>query len=392
MPGLVAKRWCRLLVILGLVILSLLLINSQLQVSEANGARSVDRSLEYRLSNGANLAVKSELDDKGAHFEKQPGDSDSLHGLPPEKLESRQYKESDQHAVQHNPDIVVESKNPPRPPPPGPHLPPGALFVVVLILSETPDAPHRRAVRNSWARKLTDYQVDRDGLVAAANREGEAFTTETLYRHFFIVGRLAGILDYVRAEMEKERDVVMVNENDYASTSAKLYSALMWAKMNLEFEYVLKTQDKVFLNVPGMIQWVAAQPRKRLYAGNMVHLARIMKKKRSPWYMADKFYQGKFYPDYLQSFAFIMSHDTVELLLNAWRGSLTAEIGLLHIDDLDVGIAMKNYSISPVHCPHFYKGFSTQLCKNPQVLAVGEVPRDKLQVLGENSLRGRPSC
>lgn len=392
-----AKRWFRLLVVLCIVFLSVVAIVSQLQAGE---------KLKEAPSGGARAAAAGSYEAEGPGLHLSNDDAhqqaaDSAQDMGGRQLavnngvikaDVQRAEVSNQLVPQGGQQDVAEEIPKERKDPPGPELPPGALFVVVLILSETPDAPHRRTLRSSWAKQLRSYQVDHDGLLQTVNGDSNAFSAENLCRHFFVVGRLARILDYVRTEMETERDVVMVDENDYASTTVKLYSALHWAQTNLEFEYIIKTQDTIFLNLPGTIDWLGRQVRQNLYAGHLVHLARTMKKKRSPWYMDEKFYSGKFYPDYLLSFAVMLSHDIVEKLLNFWRGSLTAEIGLLHIDDLDMGIAMKNMSVPPLHCPHFFKTFARSLCRNSKMLAVAEVPREQLQSLGETSLQGKLSC
>ena len=278
---------------------------------------------------------------------------------------------------------------------PKPLLPEGRLFVVVLVLSESPDAPRRTAIRDSWARPIGVYNIDHAQLATKVNKRGDGnFDVANVYRHYFVVGRLAGLLDYVRQEMEKEKDVVMVDENDYASTSVKLYWAFLWALSNLQFEYVVKAQDTAFINVPSMVSWLCLQPPTRFYGGHIVHLARIIKRKRSPWYMAESFYRGKFYPDYLLSFAFVLSHDMARLVTDVWRTRLVGDgQGLLHIDDLDVGLTMRNHSVPPLHVQRFYKGFTNGLCRDKQMVVIADVPRDKLQTLGDNMKRtGYPTC
>ena len=389
MAGFIAKRWCRLLSVISLIVISLLVVASQLKTganksldagNPVGNEKPNEKAAGLHLSNVEQPVVGGGLDSTSLQLNLQDRRQTDHAELPA--------RSSHQRPGEGGKVISKLGKTDP----PGPQLPSGALFVVILILSETPDAPHRRALRSSWAKPLQSYHINHDALVHSANAGGAAFTLDNLCRHFFVVGRLARILDYVRTEMETERDIVMVNENDYSSTTVKLYSALSWAKNNLEFEYVVKCKDNVFMNIPGVLQWLTGQAREKLYAGHVMHLARIMKKKRSPWYMDDKFYPGKFYPDYLLTFAMMLSHDIVDRLLITWKPTLSSETGLLHIDDIDLGIAMTKMAVSPLHCPNFFKTFTLGVCHNSQLLVVGEVPREKLQLLGESSLRGSPSC
>ena len=76
----------------------------------------------------------------------------------------------------------------------------------------------------------------------------------------------------VKRESQKYNDIILVNFTDnFHNLPIKVSMAFEWALGFCKFEYLLKSDDDVFLHIPNIYQFLGRKniPKTRLYAGNV---------------------------------------------------------------------------------------------------------------------------
>ena len=100
----------------------------------------------------------------------------------------------------------------------------------------------------------------------------------------------------------------------------------------------MKVDDDVYLHDPRLI-WLlktASLPEK-LYAGKVSHLSRVVRDRRSKWYVSEQYFNETYYPPYCIG-AFYISSKTVVLELLQVFGILAKRIGIKPVSLMPKGV------------------------------------------------------
>ena len=138
-----------------------------------------------------------------------------------------------------------------------------------------------------------------------------------------------------RAEIDKESelygDLVMGNFHDtYKNLIYKGLVAIKWIKLYCtNVDYVVKTDDDVFLNIFGLVYYLNTHDTKpKTVFCPRLEWIQIIRDKSSKWYVDPRYFPGQiYYPAYCLGLIYIFTKDIIEELYNLCQdpGSFTIE-------------------------------------------------------------------
>lgn len=190
------------------------------------------------------------------------------------------------------------------------------LSLVILVCTAVPDIKQREAIRNTW------------GSVASANNN-----TDYIRLAFLLGSTQNGTLQkQIEQEAANYFDIIQQDFIDsYQNLTLKSVMLLKWVSQYCpNVQYVLKTDDDMYVNVPNLVNTLARLPVKT----NVIYgvLFRKAKPNRNPsakWFVPKDQFDGDMFPDYLSGTAYAMSRDVTPKLLEQ-----TATVPFLVMEDV----------------------------------------------------------
>ena len=102
------------------------------------------------------------------------------------------------------------------------------------------------------------------------------------------------------SEADQYRDIIQANFMDtYKNLTLKVQLGLHWATKHCQsFDYIVKTDDDVYINLDALVTYLAQQkPKQPMYGGKCLMNAGPNRNKKSKWYMSHvDFPQTKYDP------------------------------------------------------------------------------------------------
>ena len=229
------------------------------------------------------------------------------------------------------------------------------ITLLALIKSHPKHAGRRNLVRTTWGR-YDQAQNSYD------------------FRRFFLVGTAGGKeLQTVIAEEEEEfGDIVTGNfEDTFYNLSEKAEVGFEWSYKHCSFEYLLETDDDVFINIPLILEKIRDQvfPKTDAYVGNVKLNSQVVRNEKG---MYEKYsvsfeeYAGSRYQPYCSGGAYIFSSDVIEKILPFVRQNPFS------IDDVYIGMLVYNAGVKATSHEGFrlYDSDTTGECEyTPNLIA-----------------------
>jgi hypothetical protein len=215
------------------------------------------------------------------------------------------------------------------------------LFVLVLINSAAGSEAHyhkRMAIRNTWGKPVGRNQ----------------------WKITFFLGRTGKpLIDENRLmEAKKYGDIIIGDFPDtYRNITQKLMMAFKWASEQ-NYEYLLKTDDDVYINVPLLINWINEQsePGRPLYAG-VLYRADVIRDPSHRHFVSWNDLRQKRYPWYPKGALYILSSGVVRGMVE-----ITNRVKMITVDDAYVGVLASYLGVKPVRLHGFIQwGFLPNL-------------------------------
>ena len=119
-------------------------------------------------------------------------------------------------------------------------------------------------------------------------------------------------------EAVTEKDVIIVDfmENWSLNLGRKDMTALQWAKSNLNFDYVLKSDDDVFVDIDALITTIRRQYGKEerdVYFGNLIQQGEVRRSGRLQVPVEE--YPAKVYENYCSGGGFVLSRTLIRKMI-----------------------------------------------------------------------------
>ena len=185
--------------------------------------------------------------------------------------------------------------------------------VLVLVSSNAPHDWRRNQIRKKWGNRTI-------------------WTTKAACRVIFVTGGTEdlGVINQVHLETEKYKDVILedIPESFYA-LSQKVMIGLQWAHSNFHYDFILKCDDDIFVQMDRLMHAVDNNKNEG-YFGQVMGRQPVMRKGR--YVLTLEEHKNDHFDPYCSGGAFLISFDTVNKIIPLfdWKKPLK-------IDDAYIG-------------------------------------------------------
>lgn len=172
------------------------------------------------------------------------------------------------------------------------------------------------------------------------------------WRLFFVLGKSANSIWQTENHRESQRfnDILIGDfDENYKNIIIKTFMGHLWAFATFSCQYVLKTDDDVYVRVPRLAHWLtkAGQPQ-RFYGGYLNKGFPVLRDSRSKWFISKQEYNESVYPPYCPGAFHVLSSDILPDLFNYTQYNKP-----FFIDDAYIGVAASDLGIKAVDIPGF---------------------------------------
>ena len=207
------------------------------------------------------------------------------------------------------------------------------IKVLIIVTSHVADPYRRETIRMTWGKKLSTH-VNND------------------FRTFFVVGKLTvnntKLMKTLKEESDLYKDVIFGDfEEIFYHLPFKVEAGFEWAYKYCSFDYYLKIDDDVFVNLSNLFQI--------LYHKNSIKTKLFLGRKhvepsvaRSGKYGVTYEEYGRWvYPDFCSGGGFVFSRDVVRKIIPYFQKTP------FKLDDVYIGMLVKNAGFYPTHDDSF---------------------------------------
>ncbi|KAK3592494.1 hypothetical protein CHS0354_026615 [Potamilus streckersoni] len=137
----------------------------------------------------------------------------------------------------------------------------------------------------------------------------------------FVMGQVEDkkVMDAVKLESNRYGDIVQEDFNDsYKNLTYKAITALRWISTNCkQVSLVLKTDDDILVDIHSLMDYmnstvIMKHGMKKLIVCNQWLSMKVIRDKKSKWYVQKSEFEDEFFPPYCSGSAFVMSFDVVQ--------------------------------------------------------------------------------
>lgn len=205
------------------------------------------------------------------------------------------------------------------------------LKLLILITTHATHFEQRNSIRSTWGRD--------------PKKEHPRWKT------YFLIGRTEqmGAMKKIHQEIETHDDLIIGNvQEHFYNLTYKVQMGFEWSLKYCQYEFMLKGDDDVFVNLPQLFQFLESDdtPKKELFAGNVQYQAKVF---RTGKYGVDKNeFRKAVYPRYCSGGGFVLSRDVVDEMVKAFH-----QVPALKIDDAYIGVLALKIGIDVLHNNNF---------------------------------------
>ena len=202
---------------------------------------------------------------------------------------------------------------------------------LILVTSMVSSFNRRQTIRKTWG-KILHSQVNND------------------FKTFFAVGYSTDkdIMKKVNEESHIYKDIIFGDFKEiFYNLPYKVEIGFEWAYKHCSYDYYLKVDDDVFVNVPNLLLFTALRhtPKKTLYLGNK-H-ARPQVYRHGKYKVTKEEYVKSIYPPFISGGGILFSNDAVKGLIPYFRKYP------FKLDDVYIGMLAMNAGLEATHRNNF---------------------------------------
>ncbi|XP_066916620.1 beta-1,3-galactosyltransferase 1-like [Clytia hemisphaerica] len=177
--------------------------------------------------------------------------------------------------------------------------------ILILVTSHIEHGDRRNAIRFTW------------GDTTKFNNHSRKYDYTT-YKSYFVTGYKENILIKAKLESSIYRDLLITNRTEnYWDLSRRLIFGFLWSLESCSYNYLLKTDDDVFVNIPNLLAFVNKDPfvlkhKDRIFAGFIWAKNGPIRDPSSKWYVSKEEWGPDYYPFFATGMANILSRLVVE--------------------------------------------------------------------------------
>ena len=205
-------------------------------------------------------------------------------------------------------------------------------YLVVVVCSSLANFNSRTAIRSSWARDQTILK----GVEVV-----------------FLVGQSENFSHQAEIEEEAKLHGDILQEgfiDTYTNLTVKSVMLLKWFNSachinpKLRSEYLFKTDDDIYVNLPQLYRIARDNKKPSLLMGTLICNAVPIKDPHNKWFVPRYMFKEKKYPNYLSGTGYLMNRETALKLYTA-----ALDTPLFHLEDIYItGILSRSVGIRPI--------------------------------------------
>lgn len=142
-------------------------------------------------------------------------------------------------------------------------------FLTVLVISAPRNFLRRQFIRDTWGNSyLEDIKLLKHHKTLS--KLDRHIPLKDMFKMVFVMGKTKDgtHMKEVHEEARLNKDIVFGDMiEDYRNLTIKTRLAIKWAYYDCNAEYVLKTDDDVFVNNVMLVEWLKDMPRTNFYTG-----------------------------------------------------------------------------------------------------------------------------
>ncbi|XP_052775999.1 beta-1,3-galactosyltransferase 5-like [Mya arenaria] len=207
--------------------------------------------------------------------------------------------------------------------------------VVILITSAPDNLSRRQSIRNTWC---SPQQFN---------------FTRTPWLCVFLLGNVVNRSESLASESLLYHDILLGSYVDsYRNLTIKIMHGLDWVRQSCPTDFVLKTDDDVYVNTLLLHTLVTnyTQP-KNMYIGLVMQTESRLTVIRNPdnrWHVSMDEYPHDHYPPYASGMGYVLSLDVVNKIVDA-----SQYISPFANEDAYVGVLINQVGVSPLRSGRF---------------------------------------
>ncbi|XP_066930767.1 beta-1,3-galactosyltransferase 5-like [Clytia hemisphaerica] len=181
--------------------------------------------------------------------------------------------------------------------------------IIILVTSHIANKNRRDSIRVNW------------GDPSKFTKHTRLYNGEATYKVYFMTGYLQNHIGNASLESTIHKDMLIMNRTEnYWDLSRKFMLGFLWSLENCQFDYLLKTDDDVFVNIPTLFKLIHKDPfvlkhKDRLYAGHMYEGLGPHRNNFSKWYVSKEEWAPKNYPPFAPGMAVILSRFVIKKMV-----------------------------------------------------------------------------
>ena len=201
--------------------------------------------------------------------------------------------------------------------------------VLILVSSNTPHFERRQNIRHLWANK-SHWISHKWKVVFVTGGNQNEVTTKTLYREAVI-----------------HKDVIIEDiPESFYSMAKKVMIGLQWAHANFNYDYILKCDDDVYVNIDQLVNEVKKY-KHSTYFGQLMDGQPVERQGR--YKVSVEEHKNPKYDPYCSGGGFVLSHYTIQKVIPLFNWD-----NPLRIDDAYMGELVYKTGIKAEHNNGFY--------------------------------------
>ena len=142
------------------------------------------------------------------------------------------------------------------------------VFLILIVVSSPDGFVRRNAIRGTWSQSYYRNKHKKENVKEFS--EGELYRPKEVVKVVFLIGYSENreIMNLVETEAKTYGDIVLGGLHEhYRNLTMKTRLGLKWAYYHCEAQYILKTDDDVFINPVPLVEWLNVQSRSKFYSG-----------------------------------------------------------------------------------------------------------------------------
>lgn len=248
---------------------------------------------------------------------------------------------------------------------------------VILITSAVNNIQRRNSIRNTWCSPSN-------------------FNSSSLpWTCVFLVGQSLDANDYLnlQTESQKYHDILTGSYLDsYRNLTVKIMHGLDWVRQFCKSDYVLKTDDDVYVNTLLLDELVSRHtPKSDVYIGLVMQTdgrLEVVRNPESRWFVSMDEYPSSHYPPYASGMGYLLSKDVVDKVVDASQYTLP-----FANEDAYVGVLINDIGVRPVRSGRFtLTGSGLRTCNLVYLVVVHHISAEEQYTMMERNKEAQKTC